>query len=165
MKTAPEFETIYREQYPRVKRICLGYAGGSHARADDLTQEVFIRVWQNLSNFRGDSAVSTWIYRIAVNTCLLHLRKKGKEVPVDSLGDYPEPDADEAQTVSGKDPERIRHLYRCIDTLPPGNRSVILLALEGLPQEEIAAITGLSHGAVRTRVHRIKQQLLKEMQS
>ena len=77
-----QFKDIYNNYSQKVLRLCLGYTGDS-AQADDLCQEVFIKVWENLSKFRGDSQISTWIYRITVNTCLLHLRNEKKENKVD----------------------------------------------------------------------------------
>ena len=77
------FDTIYTSNYPKVYRLCLGYTNGDEGWSKDLTQETFIKVWQNLDRFRKESSLSTWIYRIAVNTCLIELRKK-KNVAIDT---------------------------------------------------------------------------------
>ncbi|WP_088340022.1 RNA polymerase sigma factor [Robiginitalea sediminis] len=161
MPESEAFESIYREHYPRVRRICLGYAGGNANWAQDMAQEVFIRVWQNLDAFRGESKLSTWIFRIAVNTCLVELRNARRGMKTVGLEGVPVPAPEESDPGKREHPDRIASLYRAIDGLRPTNRTIALLELEGVPQQEIASITGLSHAAVRTRVHRIKNELLK----
>lgn len=155
------FEKIYQTNYQKVIRVCMGYVKGNEALAQDLTQEVFIKVWENLASFRKEASISTWIYRITVNTCLLQLRKKkylkGEE-EFEKLAASPE------ESLPSKE-NQLRKMYQCINTLPKENRGIILLELEGLPQKEIAKIMGLSHEAVRVRVHRIKNSLTKCVQN
>ncbi|TGD59238.1 RNA polymerase sigma factor [Flavobacterium humi] len=147
------FKEIYNTYSPKVHRLCLGYTGNA-MEADDLLQEVFIKAWQNLDKFRGDSKISTWIYRIAVNTCLYHLRsqKNKKSVDID-------------KTVIGKEEEsedkeqQIQLLYKCISELSESDRLIITLLLEEVPYAEIATITEISEGNLRVKIHRIKQQL------
>ena len=76
------FKDLYKKYGLKVQRLCLGYTG-NQMEAEDLLQEVFVKVWQNLYKFRGDSQISTWIYRIAVNTCLYHLRSTKNKRSVD----------------------------------------------------------------------------------
>lgn len=151
------FEKIYNANYPKVFRLCQGYTNGDEALSKDLAQEVFIKCWQHRHSFRNQSNISTWIYRIAVNTCLLELRKK-KSVPISNhlkhldASDDPVADSKEFQ---------LQQLYQCIRKLNTDNKTIILLELEGLPQKEIAEIMGLSHEAIRVRIHRIKNELTK----
>ncbi|WBL23157.1 RNA polymerase sigma factor [Zunongwangia sp. HRR-M8] len=148
------FEDIYAANYPRVFRLCLGYLSGNEDLSKDLAQEVFIKVWQYLDDFRGEASTSTWIYRITVNTCLQELRKKKtKPLKIEIAGDNP---IEESETES-----QFASMYRCIDQLSAENKSIILLELEGLPQKEIAKVIGINHASVRTRIHRIKDQLSK----
>ncbi|WP_417369023.1 RNA polymerase sigma factor [Gelidibacter japonicus] len=149
------FEEIYRTNYPKVFRLCLGYTNGDDALSKDLSQEIFIKCWQNRQSFRNDAKVSTWIYKIAVNTCLLELRKK-KTVPIADHLKHLEASEDSA-SVSKE--FQLQQLYQCIGKLNTHNKTIILLELEGLPQKEIAEIMGLSHEAIRVRVHRIKNEL------
>lgn len=138
-------------------RLCLGYVAGDIDMAKDLTQEVFIKVWNNLESFRKESNITTWMYRIAVNTCLMSLRKlkKAPKNRVD-LKDTP------AENENIKEKERqFEKMYRCIERLSPTNKAIILMELEGMPQKEIAQVMGLKHEAIRTRVHRIKNKLTK----
>ena len=151
------FEQIYETNYPKVFRLCQGYTNGNEALSKDLAQEIFIKCWQNMQSFRNESNISTWIYRIAVNTCLLELRNK-KTVPIADHLKHLEQSED---TTSVSKEFQLQQLYQCIGKLNTDNKTIILLELEGLPQKEIAEIMGLSHEAVRVRVHRIKSELTK----
>lgn len=149
------FEKIYNEYYQKVFGLCLGYVKGNTALAKDLAQDVFVKVWLNLKNFRKESKLSTWIYRIAVNTCLQELRKK------QYLSLKFDIEAEETNETQARDETRLNRMYACINQLSLQNQSIILLELDDVPQAEIAEIIGLSHQVVRTRIHRIKTQLSK----
>lgn len=148
-----QFKQIYADYSQKVHRLCLGYTGDS-MQADDLMQEVFIKVWENLPKFRGESQVSTWLYRIAVNTCLLHLRDSKKHTKVDiektTLKISEDNNDKEAQ---------VQLLYKCISELNETDRLIITLMLEEVPYGEIAEATSISEGNLRVKIHRIKQQL------
>ncbi|GAA4766728.1 MULTISPECIES: RNA polymerase sigma factor [Flavobacterium] len=148
-----QFKQIYTDYSQKVHRLCLGYTGDS-MQADDLMQEVFIKVWENLPKFRGESQVSTWLYRIAVNTCLLHLRDAKKNTKVDI----------EKTTLKISDDNndkegQVQLLYKCISELNETDRLIITLMLEEVPYSEIAEATSISEGNLRVKIHRIKQQL------
>ena len=153
-----EFKEVYENNYAKVMRLCLGYASGDVDLANDLTQEVFIKVWSNLASFRKESNVTTWIYRIAVNTCLMNLRrKKSKTFSGLSLSEDVQWDEESSQVKE----KQYQEMYRCINALSATNKAIVLMELEGLAQKEIAEVTGLKHEAVRVRIHRIKSQLSK----
>ena len=147
------FTQLYDEHYNKVLRLCLGYVGGNNEIAKDLTQEVFIKIWQHLENFKAKSSISTWIYRIAVNTCLLYLRDSKSIQPRMALNELDE-DKNEVEV-------RIKKMYDCINKLGAKNKTIILLELESLPQKEIATIMGMTHEAIRVRILRIKKTLSK----
>ncbi len=157
MKLESRFEEIYNANYPMVLRLCLGYSNGNKALSKDLAQEVFIKVWENLQSFRNQSSISTWIYRITVNCCLLEFRKK-KTVPIGNHLNHLQ-----SAEINFKDHTELQQyrMHQCISKLKPENKSIILLELEGLPQKEIADIMGLSHETIRVRIHRIKNELIK----
>jgi len=157
---ASQFESMYQANYHKVVRVCKGYVNGDVALANDLTQEVFIKVWEHLHTFRNESSISTWIYRITVNTCLLELRKKKYMKASAHLDRIAEA---EEELTSTKE-NQLQRMHNCINKLPKESRSIVLLELEGLPQKEIAKVIGISHEAVRVRVHRIKQSLTKCVQ-
>ena len=129
----------------------MGYMN-DHERARDVTQETFITVWQKLGQFRNESAIGTWIFRIASNYCLRQLEKQNRmpfsEMPVD-LEDKPPPDTE----------SQVQLLYKCIAELPEIDRIIISLELEDVKQAEIASITGLSETNIRVKVYRIKEKL------
>lgn len=154
MISKPQFEEIYKAHYHQVIGLCLGYVNGDEAMASDLTQEVFIKVWQHLDTFRNEAKLSTWIYRIAVNTCLQQLRKKRTLPLTVEMEDEP---GEEKLTTE----KRYQSMYACINALSPMNKSIILLELQDTPQKEISEIIGISYEALRIRIHRIKEQLSK----
>ncbi len=145
------FEEIYDTYYSKIFRVCMGYMN-DHDRARDVTQETFITVWQKLATFRNESAIGTWIFRIASNHCLRQLEKENRmplgEMPPD-LEDKPPPDTE----------SQVQLLYKCIAELPEIDRIIISLELEDVKQAEIAHITGLSESNIRVKVYRIKEKL------
>lgn len=154
MKNEELFHRVYRENYRKVISLCLGFVNGNQDLAKDLAQETFIKVWEHMDSFRNEASFSTWIYRITVNTCLTYSKKK-KFVPL-SVDVAAEESSDEL-----KKEQQFHSMYKCIDKLLPLSKSIILLELEQLPQKDIAEIMGMTHEALRTRIHRIKSQLSK----
>lgn len=153
-----EFNTIFKEYWPKVFRLCKGYLG-SEAAAQDVAQDSFITIWQQLDKLRHPQAISTWIYRIAANNCLLHLKKSQKDrdnkAALATL--YEE---DEVKTE-----DTWQAIQQALAHLPDLDRMVVTLYLEEVPQREIAEITGLSPGNVRVRLHRIKKKLSEKMKT
>ena len=149
------FETIYKTYWQKVFRVCMGYANDT-AAAKDLAQETFIKVWKQLPNFRNESSIGTWIFRIASNTCLRQIQKD-KKMPKSEL---PLEIKDEIlETNIEKD---IQLLYQYISELQEVERIIISLELEDMNQKEIAEIVGLSEGNVRVKIHRIKEKLTQK---
>lgn len=149
-----DFKEIYNTYAPQIYRVCIGYTNDAD-HAKDLVQETFISVWKNLSKFREQSQISTWIFRIATNNCLRAI-EKAKRMPGSELP-FNLPD-----TVSESPEEKLRFLYQCIAELEETERIIISLVLEDLPQAEIAAIVGINHGNLRVKVHRIKEKLAQK---
>lgn len=153
MNKQQEFTTLYNEFGEGIKKLCLGYTGDA-ATAQDLLQETFIAVWNNMKHFKSEAKWSTWIYRIAVNTCLTHLRKK-KDTTVDIESTHA---ATLPEDVNNKEQE-VQLLYKCISLLQETDRLIITLVLEDKPYDEIASITGITEVNLRVKIHRIKKQL------
>lgn len=145
------FENVYNTYWSKVFRVCMGYVN-DYAMAQDLAQETFITVWQQLPKFRNESSIGTWIFRIASNTCLRQLQKNQRfqksELPYDL----------KAEESTSLEPQ-LEFLYRCISELPETDRIIISLELEGVKQSEIAKIVGLSEVNIRVKIHRIKANL------
>ena len=155
MTKKEKFTAIYRQQHSKVFRLCKGYFNGEEETANDTVQEIFIKVWQHLDSFRNESMISTWIYRISVNCCLLHIRKPfvKKEVPLGHLPDVAQ---------EGYNPmleEQLNKMYGCIGRLEEAEKLIILLLLEGVEYSEIAEVVGISENTLRVRIHRIKKTL------
>lgn len=150
------FEEIHKTYWPKVYRQCIGFMNDPDI-AKDLAQEIFIKVWQQLPKFRNESAISTWIFRIAVNTCLRQI-EKDKRMPKSDLPTNIAPE--EIISIEGK----VQFLYQSISELPEIDRVIISLELEDLKQKEIAKIVGLTESNVRVRIHRIKDKLTKKFQ-
>ncbi len=157
MHIEKDFTQIYNIHAPKVHRLCLGYASGNNDLAKDWLQETFIKVWNHRHAFKGESSIDTWIYRIAVNTCLGDLRKSKKNIQIHNyhLVDH--------QSENENSESDIKKMYSCIDQLTEQNKALILLELENIPQATIANTVGLAHGTLRTRLSRIRKSLLKCM--
>lgn len=146
-----KFEEIYIKYSPQIFRVCMGYIN-DHEQARDLTQETFISVWRNLSSFKNQSKISTWIFRIATNNCLRAIEKSKRIIKTELPLNLPE-------TIEETQEDKLILLYNCIAELEETDRIIISLLLEDLPQAEIAAIVGLSNANVRVKIHRIKGKL------
>ena len=155
------FNKIYTENYTKIFYLCLGYSAGKEDIAEELTQETFIKVWEKLHTFRNLAAISTWIYRIAVNTCLTHLRKVKKNIEIHSEHLYGVENTEQFDNMD----IRIEKLHSCIGKLKEIDRMIIMLVLEELPQKEIASIIDLNNENVRVKIHRIKGKLFKCIKS
>lgn len=149
-----DFEDIYKTYWDKIFRLCMGYVNNAEL-AQDLAQETFIRIWQQLPTFRNESALGTWIFRIASNNCLRQIEKDRRFVK----GEFPQHLKEEEP--STLEPQ-IQLLYQCISSLPDMERVIISLDLEGINQAEIAEIVGLSEGNIRVKIHRIKSKLTEK---
>ncbi len=150
------FETIYRNYHAMVLQVCTGFLKGDTIQAQDVMQEIFINTWNALPNYRGDSSYKTWLYRITVNTCLQHLRKK--KLPVNTeIAALPELPS---ESNTGKP---YNQLYQAIGQLEEMDRLIIIMVLDEMEYSEICKITGISEGNLRVKIHRIKTKLKKIM--
>lgn len=157
MNIEKEFNEIYHMHAHNVFRLCLGYASGNEDLAKEWQQETFIKVWNHRNSFQAASSISTWIYRIAVNICLGDLRKAKKLVHINEAILKTDSNDEEIEQREAQ----IKKLYECISKLTPTNKAIILLELQDVPQSTIAEMQGMAHGALRTRLNRIRNSLLK----
>ncbi len=155
MKTKDSaFREIFEANSKRIYRLCYSYTGDS-AAANDVMQETFLKVWQNLDKFRNQSMISTWIYRIAVNTCLTYLKSEKRQAKDELTPFIAE---NEKEEISEKK-EEVDLLYKCISKLEESERILITMILDEVPYPEIAEISGISEGNLRVKIHRIKSKL------
>lgn len=148
------FRQIFESNSKKIYRLCYGYTGDEDA-AHDLLQETFVKVWQNLDKFRNTAMISTWIYRIAVNTCLTYLRSEKRQAKEELTPQLAETRKEEYSEKN----EQVALLYKCIAKLEESERIIITMVLDELPYPEIAEISGISEGNLRVKIHRIKQRL------
>ena len=151
-----EFLAIIREYERIIYKVCYLYAR-PNAPLNDLYQDVVLNLWKAYPKFRKECKLSTWIYRIALNTCISFLRKDKHAPEIVTLT----PEMNERK--EGYDPvhEMLKRLYSMINQLGQLDKSIILLYLEEKSYEEIAEITGLSVTNVATKLNRIKNKLRK----
>lgn len=148
------FQEIFRNNSKKIYHLCYGYTGDEDS-ANDLMQETFMKVWQNLEKFRNQAMISTWIYRIAVNTCLSWLRVEKRQAKDPLTEKIIE---NQKEEVSEKK-EQIALLYKCISQLEENERFIITMVLDEVPYPEIATVSGISEGNLRVKIHRIKHKL------
>lgn len=154
MKETLDGDTKFLEMIQQNERIIYKvtsfYADSNHP-ISDLYQEVVLNLWKAFPSFRGESKYSTWIYRIALNTCVSFYRRRKNNISfVDISMDIPE---------ISETNEQIQELYKLINRLGKIERALVLLYLDDKPYKEIAEITGLSITNVATKLSRIKDKL------
>jgi RNA polymerase sigma-70 factor (ECF subfamily) len=135
-------------------KVCYMYANDAD-HFNDLYQEVVINIWQGLDKFRGDSQLSTWIYRTAINTCITYYRRNKSRlttVPIDAVSDVVDDRSDR--------PSQLREMYRLIGCLNKLDKAIILLWLDEKSYDEISDIVGLTRNNVASRLRRIKAKLV-----
>jgi RNA polymerase sigma-70 factor (ECF subfamily) len=146
------FRELAATYAPAMRRLCAAYARGSHDR-EDLFQNIFLAIWKALPGYRGDSSERTWIYSIAHNVALTWQARERRWLDRRR-------DLDEASTTAeAPASDRRAQLYALISRLPPVDRQLVILWLEGFTGAEIAAVAGMQPNAVAVRLTRIRQSL------
>jgi RNA polymerase sigma-70 factor, ECF subfamily len=158
------FTALFYAHKPRIYSVCLRMTNNT-AEAEDLTQDAFLQVFRKLTTFRGDSALSTWLYRVAVNTVLMHFRKKAlRQISLDEP--CRQKDGRSVRRDYGIRDERLAGsvdriaLARAIRELPVGYRTIFLLhEVEGYEHQEIARLLDCSIGNSKSQLHKAKQRI------
>jgi RNA polymerase sigma-70 factor (ECF subfamily) len=167
---ANAFERIYSLHSRRVYALCLRMVGNP-AAAEDLTQDAFLQLFRKIATFRGESAFSTWLHRLAVNVVLMKLRKK--KLPETSIDETNDPDDESSglrRELGGPDLllsgsiDRV-HLERAIEQLPPGYKQVFMLHdIQGFEHNEIAGLMSCSIGNSKSQLHKARMRLRELLQ-
>ena len=163
------YESLYREHVGRVHALCLRVTGDA-ALAAELTQDVFVRAWERLAQFRGESVFGTWLHKLTVNLVLEHARAESRrarrvrfasELPADpDTGAAPDPAADSAAPASS--PEDRIDFERAVAQLSPRVRTVFVLHdVEGYKHGEIARLTGTAEGTLRAQLHTARRRMME----
>ena len=153
LETENAFIKLIQQNERLIYKVCSVYTSEGIPIAD-LFQEVVYNLWKGYSKFRNECSISTWMYRIALNTCISNLRKEVKRpahVPINQLAEQ----LVEPETFD----ENIKEMYRLIRRLKTLERAIVLLYLEEKSYQEIADITGLMVGNVAVKLNRIKEKL------
>lgn len=143
---------MIKEHKHTIYTVCFMFSKDSD-EVNDLFQEVLINLWQGFASFEGKSKIDTWIWRVSFNTCISQERKKKRTsaIPL-TMGIDLFNDKDD-------DTKQVKMLYDRIHRLKPFDRAIVLLWLEGMPYDEIAAIVGITTKNVSVRLYRIKEEL------
>ena len=172
----PEFQEIYAAFYPRILRYMTRMVGDNEA--EDLTQDVFVKISRTLISFRGEASLSTWIYRIATNTALDRLRSPSFQQIIQDFtnqqGSGCEPEIGDRNVWTGEKTPPVEHqifrkeMNECvrgfIKKLPEDYRIVLILdQFEGFRNAEIAEILGVTLDTVKIRLHRAREKLREEL--
>lgn len=147
------FRTVLSDFDGLISRICFGYAR-TKEEFEDLRQDVMVNIWQGMERFRGEAELKTWVYRVALNTCVSTLRRRSREgamVPLSEFADLIDESDDRLALLVG--------LQKAIGSLPPLDKAVVLLWLDEMSYDDIAAVMGMTRSAVATRLHRAKDKL------
>lgn len=158
-----KFQHIIDQHYGILYKIGRAY---SHDKADfeDLYQEMLIQLWQSFPRFQQQSKLSTYIYRVVLNTALTHQRKQSRQlkaIPLEEQAFRVTDNSGGLLTAAHEKEKQINLLYQCINELKKEDRAIILLHLEGSSYEDMAEITGLSTSNIGVRLLRLKKRLQK----
>lgn len=150
------FSDIIREHGRLVTSICLSFSA-TKEDLEDLRQDSLLNIWRGIGSFRQDSTVSTWIYRVTLNTCLSSIRRQNvSEKKQEAFSEFYRELFDDS---SAEEVERYEQMYSMIASLPVIDRSVLLMWLDEKSYEEIASVSGLTRNSVASRLKRVKDRL------
>lgn len=148
------FVELVRVHQGAIRKVAALYAR-DRADREDLFQEIALQLWRSFEGFRGESAFSTFLYRVALNTALMRIRSAQRRPEAGAAA----AEREAAAPASSRDEEEVERLYAAIRELAPIDRAIVMLVLEERSHEEIAAVTGLTTGNVGVRLSRGKARL------
>ena len=157
MPKQKEFIALIQEHEGIILKVIHLYAKDTADR-EDLKQEIIYQLWRSIDSFSGEAKITTWIYRVALNTALIQLKRRKRKIKSIPIEDAVFNQKEGSNT---EEEEQIQQLYATIQQLKAVDRAIILLYLEGSSHEEIGAILGFSTSNIGTRIGRIKKQLKK----
>lgn len=149
------FVTLVKEHQGLIHKVCILYETDREAR-NDLFQEIVLQLWKSFPTFRGDSKITTWMYRIALNTAISGLRKLGRKIKTEELDDY---HFNISERTEDSREEELQKLHWAIRQLTEIERAMIMMALDEVPYDEIAETIGITQNNVRVRMNRIREKL------
>ena len=150
------FEAQIKQHEPLVYKVCHTYAY-TEADREDLFQEIVIQVWKAYPNFKGDAKLSTWIYRVAINTAINGLRKRKISVTSHEPENLSSNVSDDSR--HEEEEERFQQLYKAIEQLNQVEKAIVMLYMEDYSYAEMEEILGIGQGNLRVKMNRIKDKL------
>lgn len=155
-----KFISLIEAHQGLIHKVCLMYEGDRDAR-NDLFQEIVLQLWRSFDSFRGESKITTWMYRIALNTAISGYRKQNRHIKTEDL-------SERHFNISGHEDaeaeqENAQKLQWAIRKLSEIERAMVMMTLEEVPYEEIAETIGITQNNVRVRMNRIREKLRKLM--
>lgn len=149
------FVKLVNENQGLIHKVCMLYETDRDAR-NDLFQEIVLQLWKSFPTFRGEAKITTWMYRIALNTAISGLRKLGRKVKTEELEEFHFNITDQAEDHFE---ENFQKLQWAIRQLTEIERAMIMMALDEVPYDEIAENIGISQNNVRVRMNRIREKI------
>ena len=153
------FITLVKEHQGLIHKVCILYETDKEAR-NDLFQEIVLQLWKSFPTFRGEAKITTWMYRIALNTAISGLRKMGRKIKTVELEEYHFNISDDPQDHHEDDLQKLQWAIRQLSEI---ERAMIMMALDEVPYEEIAETIGITQNNVRVRMNRIREKIRKHM--
>jgi RNA polymerase sigma-70 factor, ECF subfamily len=153
------FISLINEHQGLIHKVCIMYENDPDIR-NDLFQEIVLQLWKSFASFRGESKISTWMYRIALNTAISGFRKNSRKVKTEDLREL---HFNISEAAGDEQEEHVQKLQWAIRQLSEIERAMIMMALEEIPYEDIAETIGITQNNVRVRMNRIREKLKKLM--
>jgi RNA polymerase sigma-70 factor, ECF subfamily len=153
------FITLVKEHQGLIHKVCILYETDRELR-NDLFQEIVLQLWKSFPTFRGDSKITTWMYRIALNTAISGLRKLGRKIKTEELDEF---HFNISESTEDHREDDLQKLQWAIRQLTEIERAMIMMALDEVPYDEIAETIGITQNNVRVRMNRIRERIRKLM--
>ena|SRR5689334_13063661 len=154
--TQPEFVQLIRDNNGLILKVCNLYAATVQDR-QDLYQEIVVQLWRSLPKFRNESKLTTWMYRVALNTAISDYRKQQRTIATTDLNLFTKEIAEQAE-YNDKE-EKLKSLYNAIGHLPEIEKAIVMLYLDDKSYEEMEDILGINQNNLRVKMNRIKEKL------
>ena len=154
--TQPEFVQLIRDNNGLILKVCNLYAATEQDR-QDLYQEIVIQLWRSVAKFRNESKLTTWMYRVALNTAISDYRKQQRKLSTSGLDLFTKDIAE--QNEYNEQEEKLKSLYRAIGHLPEIEKAIVMLYLDDKSYEEMEDILGINQNNLRVKMNRIKEKL------
>lgn len=155
-----KFINLINEHQGLIHKVCIMYVSNPELR-NDLFQEIVLQLWKSFHTFRGEAKITTWMYRIALNTAISGYRKQTRNVKTQDLDEVHYNISEHPGAEDGE--ENAQKLQWAIRQLSEIERAMVMMALEEIPYEEIAETVGITQNNVRVRMNRIREKLRKLM--